>query len=133
MAKRTKTQDTIDPNANQPVLNNPFASLGGLRAALPQGDTPQDDFKPSSGHDKTFAPKVVLSFERKGRGGKTVTVLRGVLLAGKPRDQFMRELRKALGTSVREENEDIVMGGDQRERAKPWLEARGAKNVVTSG
>jgi len=87
----------------------------------------------SAPESRTFASKVVLSHERKGRGGKTVTVLSGVPLRNQPRTQFMRELGKALGTNVRLEGDDIIMAGDQRERAKPWLEAHGAKRVVTSG
>ncbi len=54
-------------------------------------------------------------------------------LVGRAREQFMRELGKALGTSVRSEDDDIVLSGDQRERAKAWLESRGAARVVTGG
>jgi translation initiation factor 1 len=133
MAKRKRTKEHVDPRGDQPTSANPFASLANLRDGLPAGEVTEDAASvdlPSSG---TFASKVVLSRQRKGHGGKTVTVLSGVLLSNEPRAEFMRELGKALGTNVRDHGDDIILAGDQRERAKPWLEARGAKRVVTSG
>ena len=131
MAKRAKTTH-VDARGDQPTPTSPFASLAVLRAELPPGEA-KDAAPVSTPKPEVFAAKVVLSHQRKGRGGKTVTVLSGVLLRDQAQSRFMRELGKALGTNVRAEGDDIIMAGDQRERAKPWLESRGAKRGVTSG
>lgn len=133
MAKRSKTKKRIDCGEDQPPPASPFADLAGLRGELPPGEATKDTTAASGQAIRNFAPKVVLNRQRKGRGGKTVTVLGGVLITGSDRDQFMRELGRALGTNVRGEGDDIVIAGDQRERAKAWLEGRGAKCVIVSG
>ncbi len=133
MAKRTKEKKHVVPDSEQTAGANPFASLAGLRDHLPLGDVVEDPPTPSAPVSKSFAAKVVLSHQRKGHGGKTVTVLSGVLLMEKARKQFIRELGKALGTSVRAEGDDIIMSGDQRDRARAWLEAQGSARVVISG
>lgn len=132
MAKRTKARDKLDLQSDEPVAANPFSTLAGLRDSLPPGEQLLEAAEPPA-PSRLFAAKVVLNHERKGRGGKTVTVLAGVLLVDEARAQFMRELSQALGTNVRDEGDNIVLAGDQRTRARSWLEARGAGRVVTSG
>ena len=70
------------------------------------------------------------SRERKGRGGKTVTVVRGVLLQGAMLEDFASEMRRALGTGGSVEDALIVVAGDQVQRAAAWLRARGASRIV---
>ena len=74
-----------------------------------------------------FAPKVVVRVTRKGRGGKTVTVIQGVL---RDHASTAKTLKKTLGTGARVEGEEIVVQGDQRDRVADWLEAQGVKKVV---
>jgi translation initiation factor 1 len=74
--------------------------------------------------------KLVLSRERKGRGGKTVTLLRGVALQGEALGAFARELRQALGTGGSVEDGAILLAGDQTTRAEAWLRQRGATRVI---
>ena len=133
MAKRRKTNQRIIPDEGQPALASPFASLARLRDALPPGKAEEAPSPPASAEAPAFAPKVVLSRQRKGRGGKTVTVLSGVLVSGAARDAFIRDLGTALGANVRVEGDDIVVSGDQRVRARSWLEGRGVKRVIISG
>ena len=135
MAKRAKIKKKINTGDDQQSLSNPFASLSTLRDSLPEGEAVEaisSTTVPES-PSKEFASKVILRFERKGHGGKTVTVLSGILLMGDARKLFIKELGRALGTNVRAADDDIIIAGDQRERAKSWLEGRGAKRVVTSG
>ena len=73
---------------------------------------------------------MVISRERKGRGGKTVTVVRGVLLQGAMLEDFASEMRRALGTGGSVEDALIVVAGDQVQRAAAWLRARGASRIV---
>ena len=78
--------------------------------------------------DLSTLPRVVLRRERKGRGGKTVTVVEGVpvLIA----ERLARALRKGLGCGARVEEGAVVLQGDQVERSAAWLIVRGVKKVI---
>ena len=73
-------------------------------------------------------PKIALRMERKGRGGKTVTVISGV--AASHSQEACKEMKKALGVGVRSEGEDIIVQGDQRDRLRTWLSSEGVKQIV---
>ena len=107
---------------------NPFAALAGLRGTLPAGTAEPEPSAPAA--VPVLDGKLVLQRERKGRGGKTVTLLRGVALEGDALAEFARELRQALGTGGGVEHDAILLAGDQMERAAAWLRQRGAKRIV---
>lgn len=68
--------------------------------------------------------------ERKGRGGKTVTLVEGLdELADDERDALARDLRKALGTGAKVEDGAIVVQGDVGERIKAWWSSRSGAGV----
>lgn len=81
---------------------------------------PRDDAAPAGG-------KVVVRRTRKGRGGKTVTLLEGLPT---PLEPWAKAARKALGCGARVEDADVVLQGDQVERAEAWLSSRGVGRVV---
>ena len=81
-------------------------------------------------HDLSKAGKMVLRVQRKGMGGKTVTVLTCQEFAQKLLEPLAKELRKGLGCGSRVEMADIILQGDVAERAARWLGARGAKRIV---
>jgi translation initiation factor 1 len=69
--------------------------------------------------------RCVLRLEKKGRGGKTVTVVGGL-----PRNrEFVAtlgsELKKACGTGGTTAEGAVEIQGDQRERLRPLLLAKG--------
>ena len=66
-----------------------------------------------------------LRLEKKGRGGKTVTVV-----AGLPRNpsflaSLAAELKRACGTGGTATEDAVEIQGDQRERLRPLLAAKG--------
>lgn len=75
----------------------------------------------------TFGAKVVVRVERKGHGGKTVTVLTGIT-SGLP--AACDRLKRELGTAARIDGDALIVHGDHRERLARWLEANGATKVV---
>ena len=107
---------------------SPFAALEGLKATLPAGQASVPEPKKDAAPVEAFEPKVVVSRSRKGRGGKTVSIVAGVRAAH--REPFCRELKKALGCGATVEDDTIVVQGDVGDRIKTWLEARGAKKIV---
>jgi translation initiation factor 1 len=106
---------------------SPFAALQALRGTLPPGAEAAAQQAPATA---MFAAKVVISRERKGRGGKTATLIRGVNLEGDALVAFAREMRQSLGTGGSVEDDAIVLAGDQSSRAAEWLRARGAARVI---
>jgi translation initiation factor 1 len=103
-------------------MTNPFEKLAGLRDQLPPGPKQEEPKQASPKEPKRFGPKVIVRKERKGRGGKTVTLVEGVLPHA--REQLAAEMKRALGCGARIEGESIVLQGDLVERAKAFLDAK---------
>ena len=100
-------------------------ALEALRGELPEGK-PRLEEKP--------APKgparAVVRMERKGRGGKEVTVVEQLGLAPRDLERWLKELKNALGCGGAIEGDAIVLQGDQRKRLPPVLEAKGVRKVT---
>ena len=106
-------------------FHNPFAALAPLKDALPEGKPPPPPKTP-----EVRAPaRAVVRMERKGRGGKEVTVVEQLELSLKEREKWLKALKGALGCGGTVEGDDLVLQGDQRERVRALLEARGVKKV----
>ncbi len=128
-------------------VDEPGGGLGGLAAALTAGGLQASGSArseadssvatgaaaapgPTAGASASHKGKAVVRRERKGRGGKTVTVIDGSWgTAADPREAA-KAMRKALGTGARVEDGRLVLQGDQRAAAAKWLESRGATVVL---
>lgn len=117
------------PPAAPKIVSSPFASLATLRDALPEGTA-----SAAPAPAKEPAPKgparAVLRFERKGRGGKEVTVVEQLGLVGEPLETLARSLKQALGVGGTVEGETVVLSGDVRDRLRPLLTKHGVRKVV---
>ena len=68
-------------------------------------------------------PLLTLSHERKGRGGKTVTLINGLnCLDTLEQMELCDNIKTALGIGGRFVEGMLELQGDQRERAAKWLE-----------
>ena len=108
-------------------------SLGDLLKArgVTVSAPPPPAGKPAAGTiDLSRCGKLVLRRERKGRGGKTATVIEGLGLKPAALDRTLGALRKALGCGGNLEAERIILHGDLPERAEVWLRAHGAQRTV---
>lgn len=117
------------------LTHNPFRALA--RSPASQGETDSnahedppagpDDGKPVEGR------RVVVRKERKGRGGKAVTVVSWPG-ADAPSADALRsiagDLGKALGAGARVEEETVVVQGDQVDRVAAHLESHHAARVT---
>jgi translation initiation factor 1 len=74
--------------------------------------------------------KIVVRRERKGHGGKTVTVIDGVTLPAAELETIVGLLRKALGCGGWIDGGRVVLQGDAAAGAAAWLQANGAARVV---
>jgi translation initiation factor 1 len=104
-------------------FNNPFAALGGLREKLPD--------KPAPAKPAPKGPaRAVVRLERKGRGGKEVTVVEHLELNPRELERWVKDLKAALGCGGYVEGDALVLQGDQRERIEPVLTQRGVRKVT---
>jgi len=106
-------------------FHNPFGALGALREKLPEGKAPEPAREP----EPKGPPRAVVRYERKGRGGKEVTVVEQLALPKEDLSAWLSELKRALGCGGAVEEDALVIQGDQRERVRAWLERRGVKKV----
>jgi translation initiation factor 1 len=98
-------------------------ALEALRGSLPEG-TPPKQSQPKG------PARAVVRMERKGRGGKEVTVVEQLELTPKDLDNLLKELKNALGCGGAVEGATIVLQGDHRKRLPALLEARGVRKVT---
>jgi translation initiation factor 1 len=109
-------------------FNNPFGALGTLRPKLPSGPEP-----PPVAAGPTVGPaptRAHVRLERKGRGGKEVTVVERLELAAPEAEALARELKQALGCGGVVEGGALVFQGDQRQRLADLLRVRGVRKVT---
>src|SRR5688572_14999241 len=100
-------------------FNNPFAKLQGALKDLPAGPPP----KPVAA--KKGPARAVVRMERKGRGGKEVTVVEQLELPARELEVWVKALKQSLGCGGVVEDGTLVLQGDQRDRVKELLEKRG--------
>ena len=127
-----KKSAQVDPAAPAAPFNPALAGLAALKASLPASEpalAPAPAATPPPARSR-LPGKLVLSRERKGHGGKTMTRLSGLEVSTKVLEELARELKRALGCGAVVEGRDILVQGDHTERAAAWLRAEGAKTVI---
>lgn len=128
MAKKPK-----DPPAPPPAFHTPFAGLAG-KLGLPAAPPSPPEGAPRAGEPKVKPPpaRAVVRFEKKGRGGKAVTVVEKLGLPPRELEAWLGELKRALGCGGQVEGDALVLQGDNRERVGALLEARGVRKVTVA-
>lgn len=114
----------------QAPLSNPFAALAALRPAEPAAGAAHaaaSATKPAA--DPKLPARAVVAVERKGRGGKTVTLVTHLGLSNDALDAWVTEMKRSLGCGGTREDDAIALQGDQRERAIDWLTRKGVRKV----
>jgi translation initiation factor 1 len=114
----------------------PFnAALARLKERLPEGWAAPAEAEPAPEPDvaprTAKAPaRAVVRLERKGRGGKEATIVEKLALAPETLRAWTDDLKRSLGCGGAVEGDAIALQGDQRERARRWLEAKGVRKVT---
>lgn len=101
--------------------------LGKLKATLPT-----DGDEPAVPVTEEEAPKVQkerldIVFERKGRGGKTATIITGLTGDDDEVEALAAELKKKLGTGGSARGGEILIQGDRRNDVLKFLTQKGYK------
>lgn len=112
-APKKKTQE---PASKKPKASNPPAPKKQAKVIASAEDT------------KNWGTKLVLSREKKGRGGKTVTRITGL---PKARLEIVaKKMKKSLGCGASVDGDDVLLHGTLTDRGAEWLSAQGAKRVI---
>jgi translation initiation factor 1 len=112
---------------------SPFAKLAALREALPAGppERAEPDARPEPPAAQKKGPaKAVVRIERKGRGGKDVTVVEQLGLGQAELAAWLKALKSQLGCGGAVEGDNLILQGDLRKRIRAPLEARGVRKIV---
>lgn len=148
-----KKKNTPSPTGASTPWNNPFA---GLKLDLPKEPesppppppSPAEQHKKalskedqellaafagagafSVGHEapeKPHGPRLSFNIQRKGKGGKTVTLVYGLQKLELAEQMTLgTQLQKALGVGAHFEEGVLQIQGDQRERARAWFAKHG--------
>jgi translation initiation factor 1 len=118
------------PDAPAPPVrpfHDPFRGLGERLGMTP---APAPAAPPARPTGPPPPARAVLRLERKGRGGKEATVVEKLGLRPAELERWCAELKKGLGCGGAVEGDAIAIAGDQRERVKEWLVARGVGKVT---
>ena len=102
-------------------------STDGGRARPARTPAPPPRFTPPSAPSSPIVPDdgvVRLFRDRSQRGGKVVTVVRGLRERGPALERLAGELKRICGAGGTVKDGRIEVQGDHRERVAEWLRAR---------
>ena len=76
--------------------------------------------------------RVVLRLEKKGRRGKSVTLIQGLSMQDSQLKECVGVLRKTFGVGATIQGNEVVVQGDLRDRIAKWLPSIGAEDFILS-
>lgn len=113
------------------MTNDWQSRLAALRDSM--GDSAPDD-TPSPEETAPQAPRqqrrLDIILERKGRAGKTATIIAGFDLPDDAVADIASRLKRALGTGGSSRGGEILIQGDRRADVLRWLNENGFKALV---
>jgi len=93
--------------------------------------------KPAGKASQTKGPlsqqKVYVRLDRKGRGGKSVTLIEGIRMSVKDREALLKQLKASLGTGGALKNDVIEIQGDHCDVIIAMLQGMGYKPKRAGG
>lgn len=107
----------------------PFDGLEALRDLLPPLP-PRPTPPPAPPPKRPIPARAVVRMERKGRGGKEVTVVDKLGLRPAELETWCKELKQSLGCGGSVDGDLIILQGDLRSRLPDLLTAKGIAKVT---
>ena len=92
---------------------------------LVYSDDPQKQKASSPASKAPGTGKAILRIEKKGRGGKTVTMIERLALSDDELKVLLKEFKQKCGTGGTVKEHHIELQGDFRDRVRPLLVQRG--------
>jgi translation initiation factor 1 len=125
----------IPTDGGQPFGHNPFGALSseGLPAA-PESSPADCGQQPAAKPARKNRGRVDIIQQKAGRGGKTVTVVKGFVGIGLPeKEQLAKAMQKACGTGGTVKNGQIEIQGDKRQEVARILSEANFRPVFAGG
>ncbi len=122
------TDDSSEDDSPFAVLRGQIDDSAGVSAAS-KAPSPPSPNAPVKG----AGAQVRVQRERKGRRGKTVSVISGVPGPESRRQDLLKQLKQKLGAGGALEGDNIVIQGDHRDRAVDLLNQLGYKAKAAGG
>ena len=122
MGKKNRQSKKESLTESDGLVNNPFGALGGLD--LPSGESRVEsgECRVQGAEGNNTKDVLRVRIEKKGRGGKTVTVIEG--FSSDPSD-VATSLKQTLGTGGTCFEDIIELQGDCRTKAADYLRKQG--------
>lgn len=100
--------------------------LSALRDSMPDAPQEQPEEAPAS-QEPAQSGRLDIIFERKGRGGKTATIITGFTISDDEIETLAAEMKKRLGTGGSARGGEILIQGDRRADVLKFLSSKGLK------
>lgn len=100
-----------------------LASLSGL----PEGNEPQPAQEETEASPRRQKEALHVLIEKKGRGGKTATIVEGFEIPDEEVDEITRTLRKRLGAGGSARGGEILIQGERKTDVMNQLKVMGFK------
>lgn len=71
--------------------------------------------------------------EKKGRGGKPVSIVKGLKMTDTMMKEIERKLKSLCGVGGTQKNQEIIIQGDQRDKIINYLKTLGATDIKKAG
>lgn len=98
---------------------------------LPEGpDTPSEPEAADTASEAARHPRLDISIQRKGRAGKTVTVISGFRLPSERILRIASQIKSRLGAGGSAESDCILIQGDRRNQVGRLLSEIGFRNRI---
>lgn len=106
-------------------------ALSGLRETMPEPssqETAEPSRTPATG--SRAKGKANIFYEKKGRGGKEVTIIADIDLPEDELKSLASDMKKQLGTGGSQRGGEILIQGDRRRQVKEFLTRQGYKTNI---
>ena len=118
----------IPTDSGQTFGHKPFDALSG------EGLPPGPESSPAAKPVRKNRGRVDIIRQKAGRGGKTVTVIRGFVGIGLPeKEQLAKAMQRACGTGGTVKNGQIEIQGDKRQEVARILSEANFRPVFAGG
>lgn len=77
--------------------------------------------------------KIRVYLEKKGRSGKTVSLIKGLSLSVEELEKLCKSLKSSCGVGGKTEGTEIMIQGDQRKKIMEFFKRLGYKDIIDAG
>lgn len=102
-------------------------ALKSMAGSLPEGDEPATELTETPAASPKRSDRLTVSIERKGRGGKTATIIAGFTCDDDELRAIASRLKNRLATGGSARGGEILIQGDRQLQVKEFLREEGYK------